>query len=427
MLSMINALRRGLETAFLLLLVLFLFSGGNPVLPIDLFGRAHRFTAPVEFDYIRWTLDALLIKLGQNAIDTPAFFDEGARRRIVMDYLDLVGQLQQAEHRLGLVYADPSIADPGAASAALQVELERLRARQAQLAPLAEAVLEEQLGAVLEEIDLTAAGQPLPPVLFHISALPYHLVISPRDRIQQDAAIALVPGLSVERQAALEEQVDQALGVSSLTVPVGGIGSYPTMVMRSTSLLWLTDTIAHEWIHNWLGMQPLGSNYATTPELRTMNETTASIAGGEIAALLVQRYYPELLSGPSPLVGISLPAGPVLPGDLPRPSFDFRAEMHRTRLRVDELLSQGRIEEAEAYMEERRLVFWENGHAIRKLNQAYFAFYGAYADVPGGAAGEDPVGPAVRALRAQSASLTDFLQAIAAMDSFDELQAAVAR
>ncbi len=50
----------------------------------------------------------------------------------------------------------------------------------------------------------------------------------------------------------------------------------------------------------------------------------------------------------------------------------------------DELLAAGKIEEAEAYMEARRQVFWDNGYAIRKLNQAYFAFYGAYADVPGG-------------------------------------------
>jgi hypothetical protein len=76
-------------------------------------------------------------------------------------------------------------------------------------------------------------------------------------------------------------------------------------------------------------------------------------------------------------------------------------------------------------MEARREIFWQNGYAIRKLNQAYFAFYGAYADVPGGAAGEDPVGPAVRALRSQSASLADFVNRISWMTSFQELQAAV--
>jgi hypothetical protein len=45
--------------------------------------------------------------------------------------------------------------------------------------------------------------------------------------------------------------------------------------------------------------------------------------------------------------------------------------------------------------------------------------------VPGGAAGEDPVGPAVRALRAQSASLAEFINRISWMTSFGELQAAI--
>ena len=73
-------------------------------------------------------------------------------------------------------------------------------------------------------------------------------------------------------------------------------------------------------------------------------------------------------------------------------------------------------------MEYRRQIFWNHGYAIRKLNQAYFAFYGAYAEIPGGAAGEDPVGPAVRALRSQSSSLADFVHKIMWIDSFEELQ-----
>jgi hypothetical protein len=76
-------------------------------------------------------------------------------------------------------------------------------------------------------------------------------------------------------------------------------------------------------------------------------------------------------------------------------------------------------------MEERRELFWENGYLLRKLNQAYFAFHGAYADVPGGAAGEDPVGPAVRALREKSDTLADFVNTIAQMTSFEQLQQAI--
>jgi hypothetical protein len=123
---------------------------------------------------------------------------------------------------------------------------------------------------------------------------------------------------------------------------------------------------------------------------------------------------------------ISLPLGRPDPNDFRKP-FDFRAEMHTTRVHVDELLTQGKIEAAEAYMEQRRQLFWDNGYPIRKLNQAYFAFYGAYADLPGGAAGEDPVGPAVRQLRAQSDSLGAFLRRIAQMSSFQQLQAALSK
>jgi hypothetical protein len=156
-----------------------------------------------------------------------------------------------------------------------------------------------------------------------------------------------------------------------------------------------------------------------------MNETTASIAGGEIGKIVMQRYYPELLAQDSaPSIkrvsqNVDLPAA--------APAFDFRAEMHTTRVNADALLAQGKIDQAEAYMELRRQLFWDNHYAIRKLNQAYFAFYGAYADTPGGAAGEDPVGPAVRALRAQSASLKDFLERISQMTTFAELQKAVGK
>jgi len=99
--------------------------------------------------------------------------------------------------------------------------------------------------------------------------------------------------------------------------------------------------------------------------------------------------------------------------------------MRETRVTVDNLLAEGRIEEAEEYMEMRRAFFWDNGYLIRKLNQAFFAFHGAYADVPGGAAGEDPVGAAVRELRSQSPSLAAFLNRISWMSSFEQLQSAV--
>jgi hypothetical protein len=297
--------------------------------------------------------------------------------------------------------------------------------RQKQLSPLAEATLQTQVKAVLAELNLTTGGQPIPPVLYHSSAVPMGLIVSPRDHIEQLANISVQPNLSVDQQSALEDQVDAALDVSTLVVPIGGVGVYPTMVMRTTNLPWLLDTISHEWTHNFLTLRPLGFLYDATPELRTMNETTASIVGGEVGALVLQHYYPELANASPPTIQLASTKPSPDPDDEDPPVFDFRAEMYKTRVTTDELLAEGKIEEAEAYMESRREFLWQNGYAIRKLNQAYFAFYGSYADVPGGAAGEDPVGPAVRALRAQSDSLAEFVNRISWMTSFEELKKAI--
>src|SRR6266542_7101105 len=113
-----------------------------------------------------------------------------------------------------------------------------------------------------------------------------------------------------------------------------------------------------------------------------MNETTASITGNEIGKLVIERFYPELMSASLPERSrraslVSAPFDHPEPGDFLRPRFDFRAEMHETRVETDALLAEGKIQEAEAYMEARRNVFLKQGYLLRKLNQAYFAFYGA--------------------------------------------------
>ena len=73
---------------------------------------------------------------------------------------------------------------------------------------------------------------------------------------------------------------------------------------------------------------------------------------------------------------------------------------------VDEYLAQGEIELAEGFMEEKRQYLASMGYHIRKLNQAYFAFHGAYADSP---TSISPIGPEVKKLREQSSSIKDFL------------------
>jgi hypothetical protein len=393
--------------------------------PGDQSEQVRSFTRPIEFDFITWTWDALWIKLEQVGLGTADYIQDADQPQIVLDYLDLIGQIQRVEWQINELYADPNILDPESASKDLRLVLEDLFEHRDDLAPLAESILQTQLSSVTAELGLTLGGQPIPPVLYHATPLPLALVVSSREVIRQDANIAIIPDLTVDERVALETQVDQALDVSSLVVPIGGIGLYPTMVMETTNINWLAEVVSHEWVHNFLTLRPLGASYNVTPELRIINETTANLAEKEIGHALIARYYPDFIPPPpappsDQLNESSLPPDP--------PPFDFRTEMHETRLNVDEMLSEGKIEEAEAYMESRRQVFWENGYRIRKLNQAYFAFYGAYADEPGGAAGasEDPIGDAVRALRAQSDSLADFLNQISWMWRWEQLQDAVA-
>lgn len=429
MAHMVNVIGRVLFVIIFIISILVSSTGQ----PLDRVDQVRMFTRGVEFDYVTWTLDALYTKLSSAAMGTADYLDAAQQKRMVVAQLQLEEEINRTDAEIASLYANPQIADPQLAA---QEEIEyrnALKDTQANVQPVSEDVLQEQVSTILAESGLTLGGQPIPPVMFHITPLPMALIISPREVIRQDANISLIAGMSLPEMVELEEKVEQQLDVSALVVPVGGVGIYPTMVMSTTNLPWLAETVAHEWVHNFLTLRPLGINYETTPQLRTMNETAASIAGTEIGEEVIRRYYADLYPPPEPTPAVTAtpqtqqaqPTPEPTPDPSVPPPFDFRAEMHTTRITADALLAEGKIAEAEEYLETRRVLFWENGYQIRKLNQAYFAFHGAYADTPGGAAGKDPVGPAVRELRKQSVSLADFLNRISWMTSFEQLQKAI--
>lgn len=422
---MLNRLSLFLERLILFLICFLLLTSSAP-LSTSVFDKVRAYTRDIEFDYVAWMLNAAGVKLEQGAAGIPGYLDNESSKVAVSTYMRVTQQIAQGEDALNRVFADASITDKEAASSVIRAQLADLYKQQAELAPIAEAVLQKQVATVAADYGLTTLGQPIPTILFHSSPVPNALIVSPRDHIEQIANISVLPDLTIDQQVTLEDNVQKGMDVSALVVPIGGVGVYPTMIMRTTDLSWLVDTIAHEWTHNYLELRPLGLLYDHTPELRTMNETTADISGTEIGAEVMKRYYPEIKTASLPDFNlIALPDNHPNPGDIPRPPFDFRSEMHLTRVTADTLLAAGKTDQAEAYMEQRRQIFVKNGYTIRKLNQAYFAFYGAYADVPGGAAGEDPVGPAVRKLRSESKSLADFINRIAWMTSFDQLKKAV--
>jgi hypothetical protein len=405
----------------LILVTLSVMLGASIVPPSDPLERVRAFTRDIEFDYVSWTLNSLGTKLGEIALGTANYLPVEEQSKTVIAALDLIGQINEVEAQVNDIYTDPTINDPETASADLRRKLNELQDQRTKLEPLAEAILQDQVNEIAASSNLTFGGQAFPPVLYHTTPPPDALIISPRDVIRQDYDISISPNISVDQMEALEDNVDRSLDVSSLVVGIGGIGVYPTMVMETTDINGLAEVVAHEWVHNYLTLRPLGVSYMNSPELRTMNETVASIAGKELGRAVVAKYYPEYLPAETSPVE-SAKGSDQTPS---QPVFDFRVEMHQTRVTADRLLAEGKIDEAESYMELRRRYLWDNGYHIRKLNQAYFAFYGAYADQPGGAAGEDPVGTAVRLLREKSTTLADFINRMSWMWNFGQLVKAV--
>ncbi|MGQ0604819.1 MAG: hypothetical protein ACT4QE_24320 [Anaerolineales bacterium] len=392
--------------------------------PATLAERVLGYTSGIAFDFVAWTVRAAADKVQHTSVDEQLYLSDAARSERVRALFELRARLSQVESEIAERYADPSILDPALATTDLRALQVSLRAKYAELQPLAEAILQEQVAVIWAEQGLAFGGQPFPPPAFHLTPLPLALIISPRTEIRQIAVQMVNGDLKLEQQVALETRVAEALDVSTFVTPVGGIGTYPAMVAPSSDLNWIASVTAHEWAHNYLTLRPLGLLYDARPELRAMNETAAQLVGDEVGASLMRRYYPDIAPSPpgfSNFIDRTLSPEEEQTG---RPGFDYRAEMRRTRVRVDELLTQGKVDEAEAYMEQRRAVFWENGYRLRKLNQAFFAFYGAYDGAPGGgAAGADPVGPAVRLLRRRSPNAAEFLQTIAWFTSLEQLRA----
>ncbi len=408
----------------LILLITLLLFKGDTIPGHNQRERIGFFTRAIEFDFASWTLDAIGLKWTHGAFNAQAYLSPEQQRQIVLDYLQAQIDYTRIGWEIDALYYTPTVFDPDYEARGLLQEQARRRARLQHLAPLCEAVLQQQITDILKEQGLTLAGQPIPPLLYHVTPLPYGMVISPREVIRQDHFISLQPDLPLDQITALEQAVEADQNVSALITPIGGIGAYPTMVASTSHLPWLLETVSHEWIHNYLTLRPLGWNYATSPELRTMNETTAEIAGTELGEAVLLRYYPEFAPPPTPSTPTTPEPEPV--PDEP-PPFDFNHEMYITRLTADQLLAEGKIEQAEAYMEERRQFLWDHGYVIRRLNQAYFAFHGAYAPYAGsGAQGSDPVGPTVSQLRQQSPNLADFLNKISWMTSFTQLEKAIA-
>ncbi len=292
----------------------------------------------------------------------------------------------------------------------IRQRLDEIHDRLNAMRPVVEQTLEREISSVLSEEGFSSrVGAILPPVDTVLGHSPTLLVTSPRDRVFRQDNILLQHGIRPDDREKLEDITMQERNLSAIVVNTGGLGTFPTVVSSGGSLHFALTTVAHEWLHNWFFFQPLGQHFWDSPDMTTLNETAATLGGWEIG----DRAY-EVMTG---IVYERQPPGPGPRPDRDPNAFDFSAEMRETRQTAEGLLAEGRIEEAEDYMEERRLELLDHGYRIRKINQAYFAFYGSYAT---SAASVSPIEGQLRELRDRSDSLEDFLKTVAQFSTYRE-------
>ena len=294
---------------------------------------------------------------------------------------------------------------------ALERRLSTLLQRREALRNDVEELLESELAAVIAEAGLRRGSGPFqvvfPPVDFRLDVTPRVLAVSPRDRIRLAETVLLDGDSEVAEWEAVEASLAAEHDLSALVLPISGLAAYPAIVSGTRDLRRTLEIVAHEWLHQYWFFYPLGFNYFASAEMTTLNETAADIAGRELGDLAYER-----------LTGIRPPS----PTDAPSPAasdertFDFGDEMRETRRTVDAMLAEGRVDEAEQYMEARRQVFVANGYSIRVINQAYFAFHGTYAESP---ASVSPIAGQLHDLRQRTPTLGEFIRTVARFPTYD--------
>jgi hypothetical protein len=266
-----------------------------------------------------------------------------------------------------------------------------------------QAYVEDGLANV-EPIDL---GRLFPPLLVTLTPPPSVLVVSPRTELRVVDSSVLQP-MGVAAQEQLEASADST-GVSSLVAPIGGLATYPSMVLEQDSAQGLVASVAHEWMHQYLIFYPLGSGYWSNHETRDINETTAEMIGQEVGTQVVSS------------LGLPQPPPPSGRPAVSQPAFSFQTFMRETRAHTEQLLAAGQVDEAEAYMRARRDELQQHGYYIRKLNQAYFALYGSYGE-NAAASPTNPIPALLHKLRDESRSLADFVVKIRDVTTIAQLQ-----
>ena len=244
-----------------------------------------------------------------------------------------------------------------------------------------------------------------PPVDISLEPPPLILVVSPRNTIQIEKTIFLSPDLLPAKKNSIENEILKKNNKSAYISNLSGLSTYPTLISNEYNSLDILSTTAHEWLHLYWFFKPFGKNIFKSNEMRTLNETAADIAGRELGL----QTYMRLNSNSKSLIK----SNPSNSNRYPQ----FTKHMRETGTEVEKLLLNNQIADAERYMQKR---WWElslAGYNIRKINQAYFALYGIYAESAGSIS---PIGKQLREFRDFFGTTGEFIEEIAQISSYTQ-------
>ena len=408
-----------MKTGLIISLSVMLFSLGMAGCTTDknFNSRLDTIVKPYRFSIVRWELDNLFGN--KEPAGSGETFKGESRNNPVTEYFTLVDRLKALESELQAIQTG----DKTGGLVSIEKEMAEVRSQKLARAETAKKIIGRQIRDILTEQGIYHPFQKyvksdisFPPLNFKLDKPPHLLVVSPRDRIESIREVTLLQDIRLEEMENIEAQVDE-MGISSLVIELGGFGgTYPTIVTSRADLPFMVDTATEEWLHQYLAFKPLGFLYlldvtglARNYDIAVMNETLAGIVSQEIGSAVYEEYYAGDERNENQT-------------DRVEPEFDFNREMREIRRAVDNYLARGEIELAEEFMEQKRQFLAERGYHIRKLNQAYFAFHGTYADEP---TSISPIGLEMKELRSRSASLKEFLETVASMTSRQDLSLSV--
>lgn len=275
-----------------------------------------------------------------------------------------------------------------------------------------EEFIESTLSSVISEQNINLIGMmQFPPVDIRLIELPKLLVISPRNEILHLDDVLINSDINFNDILYIEESIYNQHNLSSIVLNIGGIATYPSSIPKNKNIKDVFIISAHEWIHHYLFFTNLGQNMFKSTEMRILNETLASRVSEELFIHIVKYLNQEYQ------LNLEDDFDKIKAGNVNK--FDFSEEMVKTRINTELLLKENKIIEAENYMERQRLIFVENGYNIRKLNQAYFAFYSSYAD---SSASNTSIGNELDEFRNYFTNLESFILEMKKISNYEEFK-----